>query len=109
MAEIKEIVHPIGSSFESFLEEEGILEAVDELAIKEVIAWQVTEGMRKRGITKRQLATAMKTSRTQVDRLLDPTNTGVTLHTLFEAAGALGQRLSIELRDPQEDHVPIAA
>ncbi len=95
-------VSPIGSSFESFLEEEGLLQSVDEAAIKEVIAWQVAEEMKGRGLTKTSLANAMHTSRSQVDRLLDPTNTGVALHTLYRAAEVLGKKLKIELID-QED------
>jgi antitoxin HicB len=92
-------ISPIGSSFESFLAEEGILESVDEAAVKEVIAWQVSEAMRKRGLSKTAMATAMQTSRTQLDRLLDPTNTGLALHTLYRAAAVLGKRLKIELAD----------
>lgn len=92
-------VHPIGSSFESFLEEEGMLEAVNEAAVKEVIAWQVAQGMAHRGYTKTALAVAMNTSRTQVNRLLDPSNTGVAMHTLYRAAAVLGKKLRIELVD----------
>jgi len=92
-------IHPIGSSFEDFLEEEGMLEAVDEAAVKEVIAWQVRQGMKDRGLSKSALATAMSTSRTQVDRLLDPENTGVALHTLYRAASVLGKRLKVEFVD----------
>ena len=94
-----EDAHPIGSSFESFLEEEGLFEAVDEAAIKEVIAWQIDQGMRHRKLSKAGLARAMSTSRTQVDRLLDPANTGVALHTLYRAATVLGKRLKVELVD----------
>lgn len=96
-----EIVHPIGSSFESFLEEEGLLQAVDEAAVKEVIAWQVAQEMRSRGLTKTALATAMNTSRSQVNRLLDPDNTGVALHTLYRAAAVLGKKLRVELVDAE--------
>jgi hypothetical protein len=92
-------VSPIGSSFESFLEEEGLLQSVDEAAIKEVIAWQVAQEMKGRGLTKTSLASAMHTSRSQVDRLLDPTNTGLALHTLYRAAAVLGKKLKIELVD----------
>lgn len=97
----KRNVHPIGSSFESFLEEEGILEAVNEAAVKEVIAWQVRQGMESRGLSKSALAAAMSTSRTQVNRLLDPANTGVALHTLYRAASVLGKRLKVELVDAE--------
>jgi antitoxin HicB len=92
-------IHPIGSSFESFLVAEGILDSVDEAAVKEVIAWQVSEAMRSRGLSKTAMAIAMQTSRTQLDRLLDPANTGLALHTLYRAAAVLGKRLKIELAD----------
>jgi hypothetical protein len=93
----KAVSHPIGSSFESFLAEDGILEAVDEAAVKEVIAWQVAQAMRERQLTKSAMAEAMKTSRTQVERLLDPSNTGVNLHTLYRAANVLGKHLRVEM------------
>lgn len=92
-------IHPIGSSFESFLTADGILDVVEEAAVKEVIAWQVGEAMRQRGLSKTAMAEAMQTSRAQLDRLLDPTNTGVALHTLYRAASVLGKRLKIELAD----------
>jgi hypothetical protein len=95
----KDVHHPIGSSFDSFLEEEGILETVDEAAVKEVIAWQVAQGMASLKLSKTAMAEAMQTSRTQVDRLLDPTNTGVALHTLYRAAAVLGKRLKVEFVD----------
>lgn len=99
----KDVHHPIGSSFETFLEEEGILETVDEAAVKEVIAWQVAQGMASLKLSKSAMAEAMKTSRTQVDRLLDPTNTGVALHTLYRAAAVLGKRLKVEFVDEERD------
>jgi hypothetical protein len=99
-------IHPIGSSFESFLEEEGLLDSVDEAAIKEVIAWQVEQSMSERGLTKTALAEAMQTSRTQVNRLLDPANTGVSMHTLYRAAAVLGKTLRIELVDREADRKP---
>jgi hypothetical protein len=95
--------HPIGSSFETFLEEEGILDAVDEAAVKEVIAWQVAQGMASLNLSKSDMADAMKTSRTQVNRLLDPRNTGVALHTLYRAAAVLGKRLKVEFVDDEPD------
>ena len=101
-----ESVHPIGSSFESFLEEEGLLDTVDEAAIKEVIAWQVEQEMSKLGLTKTALAEAMQTSRTQVNRLLDPANTGVSMHTLYRAAAVLGKTLRIEFVDRASEHEP---
>ena len=92
-------ISPIGSSFESYLKEEGILSSVDEAAVKEVIAWQIADAMRTLGLTKSAMAAAMQTSRTQVNRLLDPANTSVALHTLYRAADVLGKRLRIELVD----------
>jgi hypothetical protein len=90
------------TSFEDFLSEEGILEEVDEIAVKRVIAWQIEQKMKELGIKKSELAQRMHTSRVQVDRLLAPENPSVTLHTMFKAAAALGQRLRITL----EDRVP---
>lgn len=92
-------VHPIGSRFERFLAEEGLLGGVDEAAVKEVIAWQVAEAMRLRGLSKSAMAEAMQTSRAQLNRLLDPRNTGVALHTLYRAAAVLRKRLRIELTE----------
>lgn len=91
-----------GSSFESFLEEEGILEEVDEAAVKRVLAWQIEREMTARGINKSSLARRMDTSRTQVDRLLDPENAGVTLHTMHKAAAVLGKRLRVILEEPEK-------
>lgn len=91
-----------GSSFESFLEEEGILEEVDEAAVKRVLAWQIAREMTARGINKSSLARRMETSRTQVDRLLDPENAGVTLHTMHKAAAVLGKRLRVILEEPEK-------
>lgn len=90
---------PIGSSFESFLEEEGILDDVDELAIKKVIAWQMEQNIAGRGMSKSEFAHAMKTSRTQVNRLLDPVNTSISMHTLCRAAAVFGKSLRIEFVD----------
>jgi len=90
-------IHPIGSSFESFLAEEGLLDTVDEAAVKHVIAWQVARAMQEQEISKSAMAEAMRTSRSQLDRLLDPANTGVALHTLFRAAAVLGKKLKVEL------------
>ena len=94
--------HPIGASFESFLEEDGILEAVDEAAVKKVIAWQIAEGMKQRKLNKSEMADAMQTSRTQLNRLLNPSNTGVALHTLYRAAAVLGKKLRVEMIDEKE-------
>ena len=87
----------IGSSFDDFLKEEGIYEEVTARAIKRVIARQLDALMEDQGLTKSELAKRMKTSRAQLDRLLDPENGSVTLHTLHRAAAILGKRLRVEL------------
>jgi len=88
----------IGSSFDEFLDEEGIREEVHDLAIKEIISDQIAAAMKTKGITKSAMARRMGTSRRQLDRLLDPRNASVTLLTLRRAAAALGRRLRVELR-----------
>jgi antitoxin HicB len=88
-----------GSSFDSFLEEEGILEEVQALAIKRVIAWQLAEAMKLGGISKKEMAQRMGTSRSQLDRLLDPENSAVHLQTIARAARAVGKRLKLEMID----------
>jgi DNA-binding Xre family transcriptional regulator len=87
----------IGSSFEDFLKEEGIYEEVTAVAIKRVIARQLDALMTDQGLTKSALAKRMKTSRAQLDRLLDPENESVTLGTLARAAQAVGRNLRMEL------------
>lgn len=91
-----------GSSFESFLEEEGILEEIDEAAVKRVVAWQIEQAMKAHQLNKSDLARRMETSRTQVDRLLDPDNVGVTLHTMHKAAAVLGKRLRVTIEEPDK-------
>ena len=86
----------IGSSIDSFLKKEGVFEAAQAQAIKEVVAWQLAQAMKKKKITKLQMATLLKTSRTQVDRLLDPKN-DITLSSLQRAAAIVGRRVMIEL------------
>lgn len=88
----------IGSSFESFLAEEGMSEEIQVLAVKEIIADQLTAAMKEQGLTKVAMAERMKTPRAQLDRLLDPQNPSVTLGTLQRAARAVGRSLAIELR-----------
>jgi antitoxin HicB len=85
----------IGSSIDDFLKE-GIFEEAQAQAIKEVVAWQLAEAMREKKISKNKMATLLKTSRTQVDRLLDAKN-DITLSSLQRAAAILGRRVSIEL------------
>lgn len=89
----------IGSSLDDFLAEEGILERVNARALKRVIAWQLSQAMDAKQLTKTEMADRMGTSRTAVDRLLDPANGSVTLLTLERAASAVGKRLRIELVD----------
>lgn len=87
-----------GPSVERFLREEGLYEDASVLAIKEVLIFQIDEVMKRQGLTKAELARRMRTSRSAVDRLLDPTSESVTLSTLFRAAAALDSDLRIELR-----------
>ena len=89
----------IGSSFEDFLKDDGIYEAVTAVAEKRVIAWQIQEAMKAQKITKQKMAERMHTSRTQVDRLLDPNNDKVSLETIHRAAAAVGKRVRISLED----------
>lgn len=87
----------IGSSFDEFLAKEGLLEVCEEQAIKQILADQIIAAMEKDGLTKSAMAARMQTSRRALDRLLDPTNTSVTLHTLQRAAVAVGRQLRLEL------------
>jgi hypothetical protein len=87
----------LGSSLEDFLEEEGILESATAEAIKSVVAWQLAEEMKAKRMTKKRLAELMRTSRAQVDRILDPQKGNVTLETLQRAASLVGRRLRVEL------------
>jgi hypothetical protein len=88
-----------GSTFDSFLEEEGIREEVEAVAIKRVLAWQLEKAMRKQQKTKQSMAKQLRTSRSQLDRLLDPRNVSVTLDTITRAARALGKRVIIRVAD----------
>ena len=87
----------IGSSLDDFLKEEGILEHTRAVALKETLAWQVQQAMKKDKISKVEMARRMNTSRAALDRLLDPGNASVTLQTLTRAAHAVGRDLRIEL------------
>lgn len=88
-----------GSSFDSFLEEEGIREETETVAIKRVLAWQLEQAMKKQHKTKQAMASALHTSRSQLDRLLDPENVSVSLETITRAAKALGKRVVIRITD----------
>ena len=99
----------IGSSLEDFLEEEGRLEEATETAIKHVLAWQIDQAMKQQQLSKVEMARRMKTSRSQLDRLLDPAHTAVTLYTMQRAAAVLGKRLRLDLVDvPGDSHSPPA-
>ena len=87
----------IGSNFDDFLEEEGILLEVESIAWKRVIAFQISQLMEEQKLSKTDMANQMKTSRAVLDRLLDPRNTSATLNTLEQAAIVLGKRLRVEL------------
>lgn len=87
----------IGSSFDEFLEEEGILNEVTSLAHKRVLTWQIENAMQAQHITQREMAKRMQTSRSSVHRLLDPNNPSVTLGTIDKAASALGMKLTISI------------
>jgi DNA-binding Xre family transcriptional regulator len=86
----------VGSSFDDFLAEEGLLADAESVAIKRVIAFQISQLMADEGISKTEMARRMKTSRSSLERLLDPKSDSVTLQTLEHAAQALGKRLRIE-------------
>ena len=89
----------LGSSFEDFLRDEGIHEEVTTHAIKRVLAWQITEAMKSQGISKSEMAKRMSTSRSQLERFLDPDNSKVLLETVQRAASAIGKRVTITLEN----------
>jgi antitoxin HicB len=88
-----------GSTFDSFLDEEGIRGEVEAVAVKRVLAWQLERAMQKQHKTKQAMARELHTSRSQLDRLLDPTNVSVSLDTITRAAKALGKRVTIQISD----------
>ena len=87
-----------GQFFEDFLKEQGDYEETTEQAVKRVLAWQLSETMKQQGISKVEMARRLSTSRSQLDRLLDPKNARVTLHVLSRAAQAVGRSLKLELQ-----------
>ncbi|HMV38286.1 MAG TPA: helix-turn-helix transcriptional regulator [Plasticicumulans sp.] len=90
--------HPhIGSDFDDFLAEEGLLESAGALAIKRVVAWQIREAMKAQKLSKKAMAERMGTSRAALDRVLDENDPGMTLATLARAARALGKRVEIKV------------
>lgn len=86
-----------GSTLDSFLESEGVLGEFQARAIKEVIAWQLAEAMRERKMSKTRLAQLLRTSRSQVNRVLDPNDGNVTIETLQRAAALVGRRVEVAL------------
>ena len=87
----------IGSSFENFLEAEGIADEVSGNAVKKLLAYQLLEKLEKEKMTKSELAVRLSTSRSAVDRILDPNNESITLATMQKVAEVLGKKLKIEL------------
>jgi predicted XRE-type DNA-binding protein len=89
----------LGSSFADFLKEQGIDEEATTHAIKRVLAWQISEAMESKGISKSEMAKRMNTSRSQLERFLDPDNNKVLLETVHRAAAAIGKRVAISLEN----------
>jgi predicted XRE-type DNA-binding protein len=87
----------VGSDFDDFLTEEALLEEATATAVKRVIAWQIEQEMKAQKLTKTALAAKMRTSRAALNRLLDASDTSLTLTTLASAAAALGKHVRIEL------------
>ena len=87
----------LGSNFDDFLAENGLLEAATATAVKRVIAWQIAQEMKAQKLSKTALAARMNTSRAALNRLLDADDASLTLNTLSVAAAALGKRLRVEL------------
>jgi len=88
----------IGSDFDDFLSEEGMLEEAEAVAVKRVLAYQINELMEVKNLSKSEMARRMKTSRAALERLLDPENHSITLITINKAARSLGKRLHLSLQ-----------
>jgi DNA-binding Xre family transcriptional regulator len=88
----------LGSDFDDFLTEKGLLGEVEALAIKRILVGKLEQAMHKRGLSKTDLAKSMQTSRAALNRLLDQNNTSVTLHTMVKAAKCLDQKITISLQ-----------
>ena len=86
-----------GSTLDEFLDEEGTREEFQAVAVKEVLAWQITEAMKAQGLSRKSLAERMGTSRSQIGRLLDPKDGNVTINTLQRAAELLGRKVRLDL------------
>ncbi len=87
----------VGETFEAYLREQGTLAETTAVAVKRILAWQLQQAMTEQQISKNQMAKAMQTSRSQLDRILDPDNDSIQLATLLNAARVLGRELRIEL------------
>ena len=90
----------VGSTLESLLRKDGTYEDTKEQAIKSVLAYKLEQAMKAQNLSKAKMAERMETSRSQLDRVLNPENEGVTLHALKRAAAAVGMRIELELRQP---------
>jgi predicted XRE-type DNA-binding protein len=88
-----------GSRFDAFLRAEGIFDEAEAVAVKRVIAWKLQQAMKTRRMSKQAMAKELRTSRSQLDRLLDPTNVAVSLHTITRAARAVGKRVKVVMSD----------
>lgn len=97
-----------GSSFDDFLREEGIYDEVTAKALKRALAEQLRESMAEQHLTKVAMANRMATSRTQIDRLLDPSNLRIQFDSLVRAATAVGKRVEIRLVDEDSSEVRVA-
>ena len=93
-----------GSTFDSFLVERGIREEVEAVATKRVLAWQLEQEMKRQRKTKQAMAQELQTSRSQLDRLLDPRNTAVTLETITRAAKVLGMTVVLRVSNQRSAH-----
>ena len=85
----------IGSSFDDFLEEDGILAETQAAAIKRVVAWQIQQYMEENSVSKVAMAKRMNTSRSAIDRLLDPANTSLTVQTMGQVSQVIGKKLKV--------------
>jgi len=92
-----------GSTLDSFLEEEGLLESVNVIAMKRVLAWQLEQAMKAKRVSKKAMAQLLRTSRSQVDRILDPEYVGVSLESVSSMAQALGKRIEVHLVDESSE------
>ena len=93
-----------GSTFDSFLEEEQILKETEAIAVKRVLAWKIQKAMKEKNISKYAMAKQLRTSRSQVDRLLDPSHVGVTIGTITRAAMVVGKRVQVDIVDSSHSH-----